>query len=66
MLKLGGLDSKLRCWRGEPAVRRVAAGHRQHGAVSVQPVRRDDQRPGHQRGWRDGGVGLEMEVEGLS
>ena len=28
---------------------RHAAGHRQHGALSRQPVRRDDQRPGDQR-----------------
>ena len=31
---------------------RQPAGHRQHGAVSGQPVRRDDQRPGHHHRWR--------------
>ena len=42
----------------QPALLRDPARHREHGAVSRQPVRRDDQRPGVECGWRDGSAGL--------
>ena len=47
---LGERDDRTDGGDDEPEVLRDAAGYRQHGAVSGQPVRRHDQRTGDQRG----------------
>ena len=49
---LGKRDDRPHRGHHVAALLRQPAGHRQHGAVSRQPVRCDDQRPGDQRRWR--------------
>ena len=43
----GERDDGAYRWHDQPAVFRHPAGHREHGALSGEPVRRDHQRPGH-------------------